>query len=126
MFQLLKNLPLDLPKYFFLKENQNIYNFYHGQQYLTAAYSAFMTARSNRRCPKAQLRVRMSEKYLQIGTPMTSLPRPVTSANFSRIESALSNPAISSVKFHDCYHNSSMTNLKDPVNKLLILIFVPI
>ena len=32
----------------------------------------------------------MSEKYKQIGAPMNQLPRPVTTGNYSRIESALS------------------------------------
>ena len=33
---------------------------------------------------------KMSEKYKQIGAPMNQLPRPVTTGNYSRIESALS------------------------------------
>ena len=57
--------------------------------------------------------IKMSEKYLQIGVPMTQLPRPVTSGHYNRIESALSNPSGNAVKFHDCYHNSNMTNLRD-------------
>ena len=63
----------------------------------------------------------MSEKYLQIGVPMGTLPRPATSEHqkYKRIESSLSNPSQGLTKFHDCYNNHSMTNLrdlKDPVS----------
>ena len=61
----------------------------------------------------------MSEKYLQIGVPMQDLPRPPGSAHYKRVESSLSNPLANAIKFHDCFHNASMTNLrdlKDPVS----------
>ena len=54
----------------------------------------------------------MSEKYLQIGVPMTHLKRPATTSHYSRIESSLSNP-VNAIKFHDCQNNHSMTNLRD-------------
>ena len=54
----------------------------------------------------------MSEKYLQIGVPMTDLRRPATSSHYNRIESSLSNP-VNAIKFHDCQNNHSMTNLRD-------------
>ena len=41
------------------------------------------------------------------------------SGHYSRIESSLSNPLAGSKGFHDCYHNHSLTNLrdlKDPVS----------
>ena len=63
----------------------------------------------------------MSEKYLQIGVPMQDLPRPPGSAHYKRVESSLSNPLANAIKFHDCFHNASMTNLrdlKDPVSAL--------
>ena len=50
---------------------------------------------------------------------MNELPRPVGSAHYKRVESSLSNPLANVIKFHDCYHNASMTNLrdlKDPVS----------
>ena len=62
---------------------------------------------------------KMSEKYLQIGAPMQDLPRPPGSAHYKRVESSLSNPLANAIKFHDCFHNASMTNLrdlKDPVS----------
>ena len=62
---------------------------------------------------------KMSEKYLQIGVPMQDLPRPPGSAHYKRVESSLSNPLANAIKFHDCFHNASMTNLrdlKDPVS----------
>ena len=65
----------------------------------------------------------MSEKYLQIGVPMNELPRPVGSANYKRVESSLSNPLANAIKFHDCFHNASMTNLrdlKDPVSQYFV------
>ncbi len=49
---------------------------------------------------------------------MTALPRPIASANFSRIESSLSNPDRPGIKYHDCFNNSSMTNLRDPVSNI--------
>jgi len=56
----------------------------------------------------------MSEKYKQIGAPMTELPRPVTTGNYSRIESALGERGgTSSIRFHDCSHNQTMTLLRD-------------
>lgn len=58
----------------------------------------------------------MSEKYKQIGAPMNQLPRPVTTGNYSRIESALSaadRGGTGSIRFHDCSHNASMTILRD-------------
>ena len=53
---------------------------------------------------------------------MNELPRPVGSANYKRVESSLSNPLANAIKFHDCFHNASMTNLrdlKDPVRNIL-------
>ena len=44
---------------------------------------------------------------------MTQLPRPVASANFQRVQSSLSNGGHHSIPYHDCSHNSSMTNLRD-------------
>jgi hypothetical protein len=47
---------------------------------------------------------------------MNQLPRPVTTGNYSRIESALSaadRGGTSSIRFHDCSHNASMTILRD-------------
>ncbi|XP_059090212.1 uncharacterized protein LOC131886018 [Tigriopus californicus] len=59
----------------------------------------------------------MSEKYYTIGVPMNALPRPQTSSNYSRIESALNGQQSSngncSVKFHDCSLNASLTNIRD-------------
>ena len=60
--------------------------------------------------------IRMSEKYKQIGAPMNQLPRPVTTGNYSRIESALSvaeRGGTSSIRFHDCSNNANMTILRD-------------
>ena len=50
----------------------------------------------------------MSEKYKQIGAPMNQLPRPVTTGNYSRIESALSaveRGGTSSIRYQDFSHN---------------------
>ena len=58
---------------------------------------------------------------------MNELPRPVGSANYKRVESSLSNPLANAIKFHDCFHNASMTNLrdlKDPVRIFCFLHFV--
>ena len=58
----------------------------------------------------------MSEKYKQIGAPMNQLPRPVTTGNYSRIESALSaadRGGTGSIRFHDCSNNANMTILRD-------------
>ena len=78
-------------------------------------------------CRRPTSTPKMSEKYLQIGAPMTALPRPVTSAQYNRIESSLSNPVAGSQKFHDCYNNHSMTNLrdlKDPVSDMNLKIIL--
>ena len=66
---------------------------------------------SGRKSTSAERRS-MSEKYLQIGVPMTHLKRPATTSHYSRIESSLSNP-VNAIKFHDCQNNHSMTNLRD-------------
>ena len=66
----------------------------------------------------------MSEKYLQIGVPMNELPRPVGSANYKRVESSLSNPLANAIKFHDCFHNASMTNLRDLKDPVRIFRFL--
>ena len=65
----------------------------------------------------------MSEKYLQIGVPMNELPRPVGSANYKRVESSLSNPLANAIKFHDCFHNASMTNLRDLKDPVRLIYF---
>ena len=68
--------------------------------------------KSNGRKSTSADRRSMSEKYLQIGVPMTHLKRPATTSHYSRIESSLSNP-VNAIKFHDCQNNHSMTNLRD-------------
>ena len=64
---------------------------------------------------------RMSEKYYTIGAPMTALPRPTNnSAAVSVARSSGSDPldhhnrgGSSTVRFHDCSLNASLTNLRD-------------
>ena len=75
--------------------------------------------KEGRLCCAVNFLAKMSEKYLQIGAPMQDLPRPPGSAHYKRVESSLSNPLANAIKFHDCFHNASMTNLrdlKDPVS----------
>ena len=75
--------------------------------------------KEERLCCAVNFLAKMSEKYLQIGAPMQDLPRPPGSAHYKRVESSLSNPLANAIKFHDCFHNASMTNLrdlKDPVS----------
>lgn len=59
---------------------------------------------------------------------MNQLPRPVTTGNYSRIESALSvaeRGGTSSIRFHDCSNNANMTILRD-LKEMVVRIFIAV